>query len=302
MMDDPLKLLENCHLCSRKCGVNRLEGGLCFCRSGKDLLISSIGLHFGEEPFISGTRGSGTIFFSNCSLRCEYCQNYQISQEGLGETVSIEALAEKIIGLQKQGAHNINLVTPTHFVPQIIQALNIAKKDGLTVPIIYNTSGYETLETLEALEGLVQIYLPDIKYSENAMATKYSSAPRYVETNRAAIFEMFRQVGNLEIKNGVAVKGLLVRHLVLPNKIAGSFTALDFIASLSREIWLSLMAQYHPCYLAKNDPFLNRRLNRLEYEEVLEYAHKLGFKNILTQERGSSDLFLPDFRQEIPFA
>jgi len=301
-MNDSLKMLENCQLCARKCGVNRLEGGLGFCRSGKDLLISSIGLHFGEEPFISGKKGSGTIFFTYCTLRCSYCQNYQISQEGLGKEISIEELSKKMFELQKQGAENINLVTPTHFVPQIIEALKISKKDGLTVPIIYNTSGYETLETLEALEGLVQVFLPDIKYSENEMAIKYSSAPRYVETNRAAIFEMFRQVGNLEIKNGVAVKGLLVRHLVLPNKIAGSFTALDFIASLSREIWLSLMAQYHPCYLAKNDPFLNRRLNRLEYEEVLEYAHKLGFKNSLTQERESSDLFLPDFRQEIPFA
>jgi len=301
-MDDPLKLLENCNLCGQKCGVNRLEGELGLCRSGKNLIISSIGLHFGEEPFISGTRGSGTIFFSNCSLKCEYCQNYQISQEGLGETISTETLAEKIIGLQKQGAHNINLVTPTHFVPQIIEALKIARKNGLAIPIVYNTSGYEALETLEALDGFIQIYLPDIKYSENEMAIRYSSAPRYVETNRAAIFEMFRQVGNLEIKNGVAKKGLLVRHLVLPNRIAGSFASLDFIASLSREIWLSLMAQYHPCYLAKNEPSLNRRLNPLVYKEVLEYAHKLGFKNILTQEMESSDLFLPDFRQEIPFA
>jgi putative pyruvate formate lyase activating enzyme len=282
--------------------VNRLKDELGFCKSGKDIQVSSIGLHFGEEPFISGKKGSGTIFFSNCTLRCSYCQNYQISQEGAGKTISIEDLADEMVSLQHQGAQNINLVTPTHFVPQIFHALNIARKDGLTVPIVYNTSGYETLEALEALEGMIQIYLPDIKYSENAMAIKYSSAPRYVETNRAAVFEMFRQVGNLEIKNGVAVKGLLVRHLVLPNRIAGSFTSLDYLASLSKDIWVSLMAQYHPCYLAKDIPLLNHKLKHDEYQEVLDYAYKLGLMNLLTQELDSSEIYLPDFKQERPFA
>lgn len=296
------ELLNACSLCARRCGVNRLEGELGFCRSGKNLIISSIGLHFGEEPFISGKKGSGTIFFTYCTLRCSYCQNYQISQEDIGKNISIEDLAGEMLNLQAQGAHNINLVTPTHFIPQIIEALKIARKNGLVIPIVYNTSGYETLEALEALDGLIQIYLPDIKYSENEIAIKYSSAPRYVETNRAAIFEMLRQVGNLEIKNGVAVKGLLVRHLVLPNRIAGSFASLDFLASLSKDIWISLMAQYHPCYLAENEPILNRRLKPLEYKEVQEYARKLGFKNILTQEMESSDLYLPDFRQKKPFA
>jgi putative pyruvate formate lyase activating enzyme len=282
--------------------VNRLEGELGFCKSGKDIQVSSIGLHFGEEPFISGKKGSGTIFFTYCTLRCRYCQNYQIGQEGVGKTISIEDLADEMVSLQHQGAHNINLVTPTHFVPQIIEALKIAIKNGLTIPIVYNTSGYETLEALEALDGLIQIYLPDIKYSENEMAIRYSSAHRYVETNRAAVFEMFRQVGNLEIKNGVAKKGLLVRHLVLPNKIAGSFASFDFIASLSREIWLSLMAQYHPCSLAKDDPLLNRKLKTEEYQEVIDYAHKLGLRNLLTQELDSSEIYLPDFNQEKPFA
>jgi putative pyruvate formate lyase activating enzyme len=264
--------------------------------------IASATLHFGEEPFISGAKGSGTIFFFGCLLHCVYCQNYQISQGLIGNNVTSDQLAQIMLSLQEQGAHNINLVSPTHYASSIIEALKIAKAQGLVLPIVYNTGGYDTLPVLEKLEGLVDVYLPDLKYSDNMLAIKYSAAPRYVEINRAALWEMFRQVGLLEVDEaGVARKGLVVRHLVLPNSLAGSFASLDFLASISKDITISLMAQYHPCYKASEYREINRRLLPAEYQEVVDYAVNLGFSHVLTQELSSSDKYLPDFKKTEPF-
>ncbi|MFA4859107.1 MAG: radical SAM protein [Candidatus Margulisiibacteriota bacterium] len=319
-------MLENCIVCPRNCGINRLDGETGFCRSGAQVKISSAQLHFGEEPPISGPgkavggrRGSGTIFFSNCNLACAFCQNYEISQEGLGHEISEEELADTMLKLAAQGAHNINLVSPSHFGPQIIKALTIAKAKGLNIPIVYNSNGYDGLQTLKLLDGLIDVYIPDMKYGDNAAANKFSGAPShpaakaghtaaranplpYVETSQAAVAEMFRQVGPLETdKNGIARRGLLVRHLVLPNRLAGSHAVLDFLASLSTEIPISIMAQYYPTYRAAKFPELNRRLTKTEYREVVDYAQKLGFKNLLVQDLSSHATYRPEFKRETVF-
>lgn len=211
-------------------------------------------------------------------------------------------LADKMLGLQGQGCHNINLVSPSHVVPQILEALKIAKSRGLKIPIVYNTNGYDSPRILKMMEGMIDIYLPDIKYSSDENAFKYSGAKNYVRRNREAIAEMYRQVGNLELdEEGIARRGVIVRHLVLPNDLAGSFESLKFLSSLSPGIWVSLMAQYHPCYKAKDYPELNRRINSAEYEKVLKWAEELGLRNVLTQELKSSDIYLPDFSKEKPF-
>jgi len=266
------------------------------------LKIASLGPHHGEEPPLSGTRGSGTIFFTGCNLRCVYCQNYQISQEGLGYEVSLEKLAGKMLDLQAQGCHNINLVSPTQVANQIRPSLILAKEKGLRIPIVYNTNGSEAVQALQSFEGLVDIYLPDIKYSDNENAFKYSGVKNYVERNRAAISEMFRQAGNLQLdEEGIARRGVIVRHLILPNGIAGSYESLKFLATLSKDIWLSVMAQYHPCYKAEKYPELNRRITKKEYQQVLDWIKELGFRNVLAQELSSSEVYLPDFRKEKPF-
>jgi len=266
------------------------------------LKISSFGPHFGEEPPLSGKQGSGAIFFTGCNLRCVYCQNWQISQEGLGNKISGSELADKMLDLQSQGCHNINLVSPSHFAPQVLETLKIAKARGLKIPIVYNTNGYDSFRILKMFEGHVDIYLPDIKYSSDESAYKYSGAKNYVKRNRAAIIEMFRQVGNLQLDDkGIARRGIIVRHLVLPNDIAGSFESLKFLASLSQDIWISVMAQYHPCNKAERFPELNRRINSTEYQRVLGWVEQLGFHNVLAQELDSSDIYLPDFREEQPF-
>jgi putative pyruvate formate lyase activating enzyme len=216
------KLLESCRVCPRECGVNRLEDNKSgFCKSGLNPVISSVSPHHGEEPPLSGTRGSGTIFFTNCNLRCVYCQNYPISQMGNGAERTPGELACQMLYLQEQGCHNLNLVTPTHFMPQILRALGIARERGFTLPIVYNTSGYESLEALRLLDGIVDIYLPDMRYSDDTIALKYSIAPHYPEINRAAIKEMYRQVGNLVLDEmGIARQGLIIRHLILPDGIS----------------------------------------------------------------------------------
>lgn len=263
------------------------------------LKIASIGPHFGEEPPISGTKGSGAIFFSTCNLRCVYCQNYQISQEGMGQFLSEEKLADEMLKLQELGCHNINLVSPTRLVRKIII---LAKEKGLRIPIVYNTNGYDSLETLKSLEGCVDLYLPDIKYSDNAIALKYSGIKDYVERSRAAITEMFRQVGNLILDgNDIAQKGLIVRHLVLPNNISGSYESLKFLASLSKEIWISVMSQYYPCYKAIGDAMLGRKITKSEYAQVLDWIEELGFLNVLAQEADSAENYLPDFSRRNPF-
>lgn len=271
------------------------------------LKVSSATVHFGEEPFLSGTKGSGTIFFCGCSLHCIYCQNYQISQDCLGTYISEEDLAKEMIKLQLQGCHNINLVSPTHFVPQILKALALARELGLCIPLVYNTNGYESLETLKLVDGIIDIYLPDIKYSNNVIAEKLSGVKNYVENSRIAIAEMFRQVGNLKgadnfiVGPSLAESGLIVRHLILPNDLAGSFESLEFLKSLSADIWVGLMSQYHPCYQAGKFPEINRTLQPGEYNKVIDFALKLGLKNLLVQDPESHRNYLPDFTRKKPF-
>jgi len=267
------------------------------------LKVASIGPHHGEEPPLSGTKGSGAIFFSNCNLRCIFCQNYQISQEGIGYFISEEELADEMLKLQKIGCHNINLVSPTHFGPQILKTLTIAKEKGLKIPIVYNSNGYDSVEMLKLLEGYIDIYLPDIKYSDNQNALKYSGVKDYVEHNRAAITEMFYQIGNLVLdKDGIAQKGVIVRHLILPYDLAGSYESLKFLASLSKDIFISAMSQYYPCFRAIGHPILGRKITKEEYRKVLDWIDEFGFENVLTQEEDSADNYLPDFRKDKPFS
>lgn len=264
--------------------------------------ISSIIPHHGEEPFISGTKGSGAVFFTGCTMRCVYCQNHQISQEGTGKGTGRAEMAEKMLKLQDQGCHNINLVSPTQYAKEIVGTLKIAKSRGLKIPIVYNTNGYDKVDTLKMFNGLIDIYLPDIKYSDDKIAQELSGVPNYVARNKAAIIEMFRQVGNLELnENDIAKRGLIVRHLVLPNDLAGSFESLKFLARLSKDLWLSVMAQYHPCFKAKDYKNINRRISSAEYRQVLSWVESFGFENVLSQELESSDVFLPDFNNPQPF-
>lgn len=270
-------ILESCELCPRKCRVNRRKGERGDCRSGEELRVSSCGPHFGEEPELVGLRGSGTIFLTNCNLLCLYCQNYEISHLGEGEVKAEEEVADSMLTLQAIGYHNINFVTPTHFAPQLIKATAIAAGKGLHVPIVWNCSGYENVEIIKLLEGIVDIYMPDMKYSDGAAAKKYSHAPDYFERCREAVREMHRQVGDLRLdERGVACRGLLIRHLVLPNGLAGSEEVLGFIAALSRDTYVNIMAQYRPCGEANQYPELNRRPTSLEYARAVAAARKLG--------------------------
>ena len=275
------KLLSPCEVCPHKCGVNRLEGEKGFCRSGEEVIVSSYNAHFGEEPPLSGNFGSGTIFFTNCNLKCVYCQNYPISQLGNGNKVSLSELAKIMLALQKRKCHNVNLVTPTHFVPQILKSLKSAIKMGLHIPIVYNTSGYDSVNTLKLLDGVVDIYLPDARYAENETARKYSSAPNYFEIMKKALKEMHRQVGDLVTdKIGVAHSGLIVRHLVLPEGLSGTKKIMRFITrEISPHTYISLMAQYFPAYQAGQFPLLSRRVNREEYREALQAFKEEGLES-----------------------
>jgi putative pyruvate formate lyase activating enzyme len=279
------EVLSFCKLCPHQCKVNRKENQKGFCRSGKEPIVSSYNAHFGEEPPISGLYGSGTIFFTNCTMRCIFCQNYPISQLSNGKEISIEQLADMMIYLQKRKCHNINFVTPTHFVPQILSALKIAIKKGFNLPLVYNTSGYEKVETLKLLEGIFDIYLPDMKYSNNEIAFKYSGIKNYWDYNKEAIKEMYRQVGDLKTdKMGIAIKGVIIRHLVLPYNLAGSKEILEFLKNeVSTNITIGIMSQYFPAYKAVEDPKLKYKITKEEYEKIVNYAIKLGFKNILVQ-------------------
>lgn len=268
------KMLEECRLCPNECAVNRLNSETGNCRSTDEVFMSSYGPHFGEEPELVGLYGSGTIFFTNCNLSCVYCQNYDISHFGIGQKISIDELANIMISLQKRGCHNINLVTPTHFVPQIVEALIIAIEKGLEIPLVYNCGGYESLETLKLLEDIVDIYMPDIKYSDNEIAEQLSGIKNYWNIARAAVKEMYRQVGDLHIdKKGIAKRGLLIRHLVLPNNLAGSEKVIDFIAEeISKDSYINIMDQYHAAYKASGYSGLNRPIKSSEYESVINYA------------------------------
>lgn len=268
------QILKGCSLCPRRCGVDRLSGERGFCKVGELPMVSSFGPHFGEEPPLVGRFGSGTIFFTHCNLSCQFCQNYDISQLGHGEEISIKKLAQEMISLQKRGCHNINFVTPTHFVPQIMAALSVAIEGGLTVPLVYNCGGYESMETLRLLDGIIDIYMPDAKYSDWQKAETYSKAPDYPRVMKEALAEMHRQVGDLQIDvKGIAQRGLLIRHLVLPYDLAGTRETMRFIArEISPDTYVNIMDQYRPCYQARRYPLLTRRITAEEYEKAIDGA------------------------------
>jgi len=276
------KILKNCEICPRKCRVNRLKGEKGYCQLGYLPIVSSYHPHFGEESPLVGRYGSGTIFMTSCNLSCVYCQNYEISQLRMGEEVSFEKLAEMMIELQSLGCHNINFVTPTPQVPQIVKALSIAIEKGLKLPLVYNTSAYDSLETLKLLDGIIDIYMPDAKYSDDKIALKYSSVPNYFETMKKAIKEMHRQVGDLIVnEEGIAVKGLLVRHLVLPNNLAGSEKIFQFLAKeISPNTFVNVMNQYYPAWKSFQYPELSRRITKEEFQEAINLAKKLDLKRI----------------------
>ena len=275
-------MLTACELCPHRCGVNRLEGEHGVCRMGALPKVSSWNLHRWEEPPVSGTRGSGTIFFSGCPGRCPFCQNYPLSQFGYGQEVNIERLAGMMLELQRKGAHNVNFVTPTHFMPQILAALPHAIRGGFRLPLVYNTSGYERVEALRLLDGVIDIWLPDSKYADDAVARRLSGFKEYVESNRAALREIYRQVGGelLLDEKGLAVRGLIVRHMVLPEGLAGTVEVLRWIAkNLSPRVHVSLMDQYFPAHRAIGDPVLGRKITAEEYEAALNALDAAGLEN-----------------------
>lgn len=287
------KLLESCSICPRRCKVNRLKNELGFCKTGLNPKVASYMPHHGEEPPISGSSGSGTIFFSQCNMACVYCQNYEFSQQGEGREVGIEDLADFMLQLQDMGCHNINLVTPTHVMPQFLKALSVAIPKGLKLPIVYNTGGYELPEMIKLLDGIVDIYLPDMRYADNQMAIKYSAAPDYPGYNQKAALEMHRQVGIAKIdKEGIIKKGVIIRHLVLPNNIAGTDKIMQFISTqLSKDTYISLMSQFFPCYKAGHYKEIERRITFEEYESAKESMRRCGLSNGWLQESGGLDRF-----------
>lgn len=275
-------ILRSCELCPRCCRVDRLLGQTGMCRTAAEAVVSSYGPHFGEEAPLVGSRGSGTIFFTHCNLRCMFCQNYTISQLGDGRVASKGEIARMMLSLQQRGCHNINLVTPTHVVPQILEALLVAAGLGLSLPLVYNCGGYESLETLKLLDGIVDIYMPDMKYSDERNARRFSGVKGYPSANRAAVKEMHRQVGDLKIdERGVAKRGLLVRHLVLPNGIAGTEGVVRFLAQeVSTNTYLNVMAQYYPSHRAHKIPALSRPLLRQEFADAVSLAREHGLERL----------------------
>jgi len=301
-MDDYMVLLEGCKLCPRQCNVNRIKGQRGYCGIGDMVIIAYYGKHYGEEPPISGSRGSGNIFFSSCNLKCLYCQNYQISHSVNGKVFSIDELSEIFLELEKMGCHNINLVSPIPYVPMIISAIKKSRKRGLRIPFVYNTNAYESVETLRLLDGLIDIYLPDFKYWNKNMAKRLSDAVDYPDYAANAIIEMKRQTGDLLIEDGIGKKGLLIRHLVLPNNIAGSRQILKWISeTLGKKTFISLMAQYYPLHKAFKYPMINRRITEREYNELIDFLVENGFENVFIQELDSASVYIPDFRREKPF-
>lgn len=293
-----MKELEECTLCPFKCKVNRNKNELGRCRAGNKIKIGLYSLHYDEEPCISGKSGSGTVFFSNCNLKCEFCQNYKISCESKGEEISIEKLSEIFLEQQNNGANNINLVTAVPYIPHILEAIKKAKEKGLNIPILYNTSGYENIETLKMLEGYIDIYLPDFKYYDNDLAMRLSKVKDYREKAEAAILEMKRQVGeNIYDPNGIMRKGLIIRHLVLPNNIQNSKDILKWIKeNLGEETTISLMAQYFPTYKALENKEINRKLTKEEYEEIENYLYELNLKNGYIQDlEDEEEKYVPKF-------
>jgi len=281
-IDAAVSLLESCSVCPRICNVNRLTVDVGKCQTPREGMISSYGSHFGEEAPLVGKHGSGTIFFTNCNLRCLFCQNYSISQLGEGRKVSKEELARIMLLLQAEGCHNINLVSPTHVVPQVLEALELAAEYGLHLPLVYNSGGYDSVETLRILDGVIDIYMPDMKYDDEETARKLSDVDNYPEINRVAIKEMHRQTGDLEVDGeGVAQRGLLIRHLVLPHGLAGTKSIMSFLSNeISRNTYGNIMDQYHPCYKAFQIPRLRRRISSTEFHEALSLAREAGISRL----------------------
>lgn len=292
-------MLEQCKLCPHNCKVNRLNGEIGRCKCTDKIKIALVSLHKFEEPCISGTNGSGTVFFSNCNLNCIFCQNYEISHLGKGKEISTEDLANIFIEQQERGAHNINLVTPTMYVVQIIQAIKIAKQKGLNIPIVYNTNSYENIETIQMLKGYIDVYLPDLKYFSDDLAKKYSRANNYFDNATKAIKEMYNQVGAPEFdENGMIKKGVIIRHLVLPNYLQNSKNILKWIKeNLPDDIYVSVMAQYFPSYKALEDDKINRKLTQKEYRIIENYLYMLDLKNGFLQDlEDDEEKYVPDFK------
>ena len=284
------KILENCCLCPRKCNINRKNGKIGKCKATNKIKVALYSIHRFEEPCISGEKGSGTVFFSNCNLNCVFCQNYEISQLGNGKEITVERLAEIFLEQQQRNVENINLVTPTSYVPQIIEALKIAKERGLKLPIVYNTNGYEKVETLKMLEGYIDIYLPDFKYSDNKLAKRLSKVDNYFEITTEALKEMYRQTGKAIFDDrGIMKKGMIIRHLVLPNHILNSRRVLKWINDNMNDVYVSVMAQYFPTYKAKEIEDINRKLKKEEYEQIENYLYRLNLENGYIQELGEHE-------------
>ncbi|MBI5144698.1 MAG: radical SAM protein [Candidatus Omnitrophica bacterium] len=293
IIEESWRILKSCTLCPRRCQVNRLKNELGFCRTGLNPKVCSFMLHHGEEPAISGKQGSGTIFFSGCNMACIYCQNYEFSQQDEGSEVNLEELAYFMLQLQEMGAHNINLVTPTHIMPQILKGLQIAITKGLKIPLVYNTGGYELPEIIKLLTGIVDIYLPDMRYADPEMAKKYSSAPDYPKYNQASVKEMQRQVGVAQIDSqGIIKRGLVIRHLVLPGGISGTEKIMQFIArEISPDTYISLMSQYFPCYQAGQFNEINRRISAQEYLSGQKAMETYGLHNGWVQDEYGMDRY-----------
>ncbi len=298
-MNNCYSLYENCTLCPRKCLVDRTSGQKGVCLQSSSLFLARAALHMWEEPIISGTSGSGAVFFCGCNLKCEFCQNYSISNSEIGKEISPERLSEIYLELRDQGAHNINLVTPTHYLPHVIDSLQRAKKNGLNIPIVYNTSGYESSESLKRLDGLIDIYLPDFKYYSSELSLLFSKAPDYFDVAKDAFDEMFRQVGKAVINEntGLMEKGIIARHLILPGCTSDSRKVLKYLYDTYKDlIYISIMNQYTPMKHVLNNPRLNRKITRREYDLVVDYAINLGIENAFIQEGDTvGESFIPDF-------
>jgi len=292
---------KKCQICPHHCNVDRENGETGRCGAPGKIKIARAGLHYFEEPCISGTKGSGTVFFSHCNLSCIYCQNYAISANGEGKEITVENLASIFLYLQDKGAHNINLVTPTMYAYSIKKALQIAKSKGLHIPIIYNTNGYEDIHTLKDLEDYIDIYLPDLKYASEEMGRTYSKVPHYFETATEAILEMYRQVGNPQLdEQGMLQKGMIVRHLVLPGHLQNTRRILQWVKeNLPEEVMVSIMAQYFPTHKAMEDAIINRKLTKKEYQKVEEWVYAIGLENGYLQDLEEKEAeYVPDFSKE----
>jgi len=292
------QMLRKCNICPRNCKVNRLLGERGYCNTGVKIKVAKAYLHQWEEPCISGSNGSGTVFFSNCNLKCVFCQNHVISQDGVGQEISIEKLSEIFLNLEKKGAHNINLVTATSYTPQVIEAIDIAKEAGLCIPVVYNTNSYENVDTIKALDGRIDVYLPDLKYYDDKYAIKYSKAPDYFKYATKAIEEMVLQVGKPVFdQDGILKKGVIIRHLMLPGLLFDSKKVIDYIyRTFGDSVYISIMNQYTPMHEANKYEEINRALKEEYYDRFINYCYDLGIRNAFIQEGGSSsEEFVPDF-------